>query len=228
MTRRDLTPEEEEEDIPAYISTPFVEDGLYFAYCGDQLVWSEEGKLPWYFNKDNEEIQSQDFEERFPGYNQLTDILVDKDSFSAKYKGTYVHWSFKREQWRYRNHRPVTFKVIEGPPEEKESPESEDEQAEVSQLLESTVLGKHSTNISALVTQLSRPQTPQIPQTPCTTQALPGEFPSTPGPSSQVSVTTNPSSNHNRYPSTSSSITDTPSKSNTSSSSTSTSCASST
>ena len=86
MTRRDLTTEEEEH-IPVYIDTPFVEDGLYFAYWGNQVVWSEEGKLPWYFDKDNEEIQTQDFEERFPGYSQLTDILASKKALTAKYKG---------------------------------------------------------------------------------------------------------------------------------------------
>ena len=104
-----------------------------------------------------------------------------------KYKGTYVRWSFKREQWRYRNHKLVIFEESEEPPEDQDPPESEDEQAEVSQLLESTVQ-----TVSALVTRLSRPQTPQMPQTPCTTQVLPGEFPSTPGPSSQVSVLPTP------------------------------------
>ena len=77
MTRRNLTLEEEEH-IPVYIDSPFVKEGLYFAYWGDQLVWSEEGKLPWYFDKDNEEIQTQDIEEQFPRYSQLTDVLARK------------------------------------------------------------------------------------------------------------------------------------------------------
>ena len=89
MVRRNLTPEEEEH-IPVYINLPFVEDGLYFAYWDTQLVWSEEGKLPWYFDKDNEEIQTQDFEERFPGYIQLTDVLASKETLTAKYKGSDI------------------------------------------------------------------------------------------------------------------------------------------
>ena len=62
MTKRDLTPEEEEH-IPVYIMSPFVKDSLYFVYWGDQLVWRKQGKLPWYFDKENKEIQDQDFEE---------------------------------------------------------------------------------------------------------------------------------------------------------------------
>ena len=111
MTRRDLTLEEEEH-IPVYIDTHFVEDGLYFAYWGNQGVWSEEKKLPWYFDKDNEEIQTQDFEEQFPGYSQLTDVLASKKALTAKYKGSDVRWSFKKEQWRYNNHKPVNFKEM--------------------------------------------------------------------------------------------------------------------
>ena len=186
MTRRTLT-KEEEEQIPVYFNTPFVEDDLCYAWWEDQLVWSDLEGAPWYFDENNEEIQDQDFEKRFPGYTNLTGVQVDKETFTAKYKGTYVRWSFKRKQWRYRNHKPVIFQESKEPPEDQDPPQSEDEQAEVSQLLERSVQ-----TVSALVTRLSRPQTPQTPQTSRTTQALPGEFPSTPGPSSQVSVLPTP------------------------------------
>ena len=186
MTRRNLT-KEEEEQILVYLDSPFIEDNICFSNWDDQLVWCELGISQWYFDSNNKEIQDQDFEERFPGYSQLTNIQVDKETFTAKYQGTYVRWSFKREQWRYRNHRPVNFQETKDPQEVEQPPESEDEQAKVSQLLENTVQ-----TVSALVTWFSRPQTPQMPQTPITTQALPGEFPNTPGPSSRVSVLPTP------------------------------------
>ena len=105
MTRRDLT-KEEEEQIPVYLDTPFfsTKDGLYFPHWGDKLVWSEFGKNPWFFDNNNEYISDQDFEYQFPGYSQLTDILASKETFTVKYKGSDVCWSFKHKQWRYRNH----------------------------------------------------------------------------------------------------------------------------
>ena len=150
MTRRALT-KEEEDQIPIYFNSPYIEDDLCYAWWEDQLVWSDlEGAL-WYYDENNEEISDQDFEERFPGYKHLTGIQVDKETFTTKYKGAYVRWSFKCEQWRYRNHKLVIFEESEEPPEDQDPPESEDEQAEVSQLLESSVQ-----TVSALVTRLSR------------------------------------------------------------------------
>ena len=96
MTRRDLT-KEEEEHIPVYIDSPFVEDSLYFACWNNKLIWSKAGKIPWYFNSDNEEIGDQDFEEQFPGYSQLTEVLASKETLTAKYKGSDICWSFKPE-----------------------------------------------------------------------------------------------------------------------------------
>ena len=185
MTRRDLT--KEEEQIPVYLDSPFIEDDICFANWDNQLVWSELGISQWYFDSNNKEIQDQDFEEQFPGYSQLTNVQVDKETFTAKYQGAYICWSFKKGQWRYRNHKPVNFQETKDAQEVEQPPELEDKQAKVSQLLESTVQ-----TVSALVTRLSRPQTPQTPQTLHTTQALPGQFPSTPGPSSQVSVLPTP------------------------------------
>ena len=86
MTRRDLT-KEVEEDIPVYLDTPFlsIKDNLYFAYWGDRLVWSEFGKNPWFFDSNNKYISDQEFENQSPGYSQLTDVLADKETFTAKY-----------------------------------------------------------------------------------------------------------------------------------------------
>ena len=103
MSRRELT-KTEEEQVPAYLGSPYFEDDICFAYWGDQLVWCELGISPWYFNNNNKEIQDQDFEQQFPGYSQLTNVQVDKETFTAKYQGAHIRWSFKREQWRYRNH----------------------------------------------------------------------------------------------------------------------------
>ena len=139
MTRRVLT-KEEEEQIPVYLNSPFIEGDLCYASWENQLVWSDLEGAPWYFDSNNKEIQDQDFEERFPGYKYLTGIQVDKETFTVKYKGTYVRWSFKREQWRYRNHKLVIFEESEEPPKDQDPPESEDEQAKVSQRSKSTRL----------------------------------------------------------------------------------------
>ena len=87
MTKRNLT-KKEEEQIPVYLDSPYIEDDICYANWSDQLVWSDLGASPWYFDKDNEEIQDQDFEEQFPGYKHLTGVQVDKETFTAKYKGT--------------------------------------------------------------------------------------------------------------------------------------------
>ena len=85
MTRRALT-KEEEDQILVYLNSPFFEDDICYANWDDQLVWSNLGASPWYFDSNNKEIQDQDFEERFPGYKYLKGIQVDKETFTAKYK----------------------------------------------------------------------------------------------------------------------------------------------
>ena len=134
MTRRDLM-EEETNSIPVYLEAPFfsIEDSCILTWWDTKLVYSTLGENLWKFDTNNKYILDEDFEEWFPGYSQLTNILVDNKTFTAQYKGSDVHWSFKHRQWRYNNHKPVKFEEPENPPE------SEDEQAEVSQLLESTV-----------------------------------------------------------------------------------------
>ena len=114
MTRRTLT-KEEEDQVPVYLNSPYIEDDLCYTWWEDQLVWSDLEGAPWYYDENNEEIQDQDFKKRFPGYKYLTGVQVDKETFTAKYKGAYVRWSFKREQWRYRNHKLVTFEESEDP-----------------------------------------------------------------------------------------------------------------
>ena len=111
MTRRELT-KKEEEQIPVYLDSPYIEEDICYANWNDQLVWSDLGASPWYFDKDIEEIQNQDFEERFPGYKHLTGVQVDKETFTAKYKGAYICWSFKRKQWRYRNHNVTIQRIV--------------------------------------------------------------------------------------------------------------------
>ena len=79
MTRRDLT-EKEEQQIPVYLDSPFIEEDICYAQWNNQLVWSNLGVSPWYFDSNNKEIQDQGFEERFPGYKQLTGVQVDKET----------------------------------------------------------------------------------------------------------------------------------------------------
>ena len=62
MTRRELT-KKEEEQIPVYLDSPYIEEDICYANWNNQLVWSNLGVSPWYFDKDNKEIQDQDFEE---------------------------------------------------------------------------------------------------------------------------------------------------------------------
>ena len=125
MTIRDLTREELEE-IPIYLAEPFfsTKDNLYFTYWDNKSVWSTTGKNPWNFDNNKEYILDQDFEEHFPEYSQLTDVLANNKTFTAQYKGSDIRWSFKHKQWRYRNHKPVNL--------EEDLLVSEDEQAEVS------------------------------------------------------------------------------------------------
>ena len=58
MTRRALT-KEEEEQIPVYLNSPFIEDDLCYTSWEDQLIWSDLEGAPWYFDSNNEEIQDQ-------------------------------------------------------------------------------------------------------------------------------------------------------------------------
>ena len=50
MTKGELT-KKEEEQIPVYLSAPFIEDNICYANWNDQLVWSELGASPWYLIK---------------------------------------------------------------------------------------------------------------------------------------------------------------------------------
>ena len=68
MTRRALT-KEEEDQVPVYLNSPYIEDDLCYTWWEDQLVWSDLEGAPWYYNENNGEIPDQDFEKRFPGYN---------------------------------------------------------------------------------------------------------------------------------------------------------------
>ena len=98
MTRRALT-KQEEEQIPVYLNSPYIKDDLCYAWWEDQLVWSDLDGAPWYWDENNEEIQDQDFEKRFPGYKNLTGVQVDKETFTAKYKGVLRHGRDVHPTW---------------------------------------------------------------------------------------------------------------------------------
>ena len=85
MTRRALT-KEEEEQIPVYLNSPYIEDDLCYAWWEDQLVWSDlEGAL-WYYDENNEEISDQDFEKRFQDINtsQVSKLIKKPSPRSIK------------------------------------------------------------------------------------------------------------------------------------------------
>ena len=177
---RPLT-EEEEHHVPidhfnAYYS--FIDKRIY-AEWHEQEVYSLTGKFPWYFRNTHEKVRISDYKKYYPYFNELEDF--DFETIQGKYKSKTVSWNFADERWVYRNHKPVRF----GETPESTTPQEQDpprtptnpsnprtpsqessDQAEVSQLLESA-----TQKVTALITHISQPQTPQT---------VPGGLPVTP------------------------------------------------
>ena len=99
MTRRELTTEELEE-IPIYLAQPFfdTDENQYYAWWETRLAYSFGGKPPWSFDDNDEYIEEQDFEERFPGYTQVKNRTLLK-ALAGEYNGRKVRWTFKHEEW---------------------------------------------------------------------------------------------------------------------------------
>jgi hypothetical protein len=168
MSRRRLTPDEESLR-PVYCTGEYFsfEDNLVHAQFFNREVTSTDGGFPWKYTDTNEDIPDEDFERFFPHIQEVHHL--DWTVLTGTYQNKDVSWSFTQECWVYGNHRPVTFQS---------TTDSEEEQAQVTELLDST-----ARTLTALLSQVSQPQTPvQAPRV----------LPSTPGPS-QLPVPVPPS-----------------------------------
>ncbi|KAH9163771.1 hypothetical protein EDB89DRAFT_2078485 [Lactarius sanguifluus] len=178
MSRRLLT-EEEKTRIPVYFDTPFfdLDDKLYQAEFGNQIVISPTGRFPWKNALTQKVLTIQDFEKVFPHIQKVRklDWIILEGSFKKK----NVHWSFPQNRWLYGNNRAVRFSDSEEQSESEKSltplspenaPDSDSEQEEVSRILEET-----TKSLTGLLSQVaSRPSSPRV---------SPGPLPSAPGPS---------------------------------------------
>ena len=159
MSRRGLTPEEE--DLrPVYFDDAYfsLEDNLVHAQLFEQEATSETGGFPWKYASTNEHIPEEDFERFFPHIHDIDDL--NWTTLVGSYRGKTVSWSFRRDRWVYQNQRAVYFPS---------TPDSSEEQAQVTELLESA-----TKTVATLLRQVSQPQTPV---------QVPGALPETPGPS---------------------------------------------
>jgi hypothetical protein len=148
-------------------------------------VYSEKGKFPWTITKTKQNITTRYYAREYPGYKKLEDF--NYQILGGLYHTKKVRWNDDKRCWQYLNYQDVQFSDSEEEPEETtqaqeastsaqhQDPESDD-QAEVSQLLESA-----AQKVSALITQVSRPQTPQT---------VPGALPVTPAQTTQVQLPT--------------------------------------
>jgi hypothetical protein len=157
------------------------------ATWNDYPVYSETGKFPWIITESGQQITTQYYEREYPGYGRLENF--NYQILGGLYHTKKVRWNSNRRCWQYLNNQNVQFSDSEEEPEETtqaqegeaststqhQDPESDD-QAEVSQLLESA-----AQEVSTLITQVSRPQTPQT---------VPGALPVTPAQTTQVQLPT--------------------------------------
>ena len=166
---------EEKRFISVYLDEPYydLQDNLFCANWGEKEVTSTTGRNLWTFTDTVKEISEDDLEQAFPGIKLLDN--VNYTELKGFYQNKRVRWSRSNKRWQYNNNAPVQFPDVESEEENvQEPPDDDTEQAEVSQLLEST-----TQTVTALLSRVSTPQTPGTPQT------VPGALPSTPGPSSQ-------------------------------------------
>src|SRR6266702_4022292 len=167
--RRDLT-EEESESVPSYFNNPFysLEDNLVYATWNGRVVSSLNAKFPWTFVDKQRQVHFDDYKESFLNIERVFDL--EYTGLTGQYRSKSVGWSNAQQRWIYRNNRVVVFTDSEKEASDPETPQddlgSDDEQEEVSQLLESV-----TQSITAVVGQLSCPQTPVT---------VPGALPSTP------------------------------------------------
>jgi hypothetical protein len=150
-------------------------------------VYSENRKFPWTFIESGQQITTHYYAREYPGYEKLEDF--NYQILEGLYHTKKVRWNNNKHCWQYLNNQNIEFSDSEDNLEEttqeqegetstsaKPQDQESDDQAEVSQLLEST-----TKKISKLISQVSRPQTPQT---------VPGALPVTPAQATQVQLPT--------------------------------------
>jgi hypothetical protein len=134
LTSSPWTPEEEAQLPYGFranniLTSPDDPDILIFA-----AIWNEDNVVgetptgPWKFLKDNGDLENltiDDWEIRHPGIKLIT--VNDWHHLEGTYKDKDVHWSCSQQKFAYYNHVPVHF------------PEPEEEEEQVSQLLEASI-----------------------------------------------------------------------------------------
>jgi hypothetical protein len=187
-TTRPLTTEEKKR-IPIDYKDPYysLTNQRIEATWNKYPVHSKTGKFPWVITKSGQQITTRYYKREYPGYRKLEDF--NYQILGGFYHTKKVRWNSDKHCWQYLNNQKVQFSDSEEEPEETtqaqegealtstqhQDPESDD-QAAVSQLLESA-----AQNVSALITQFSRPPTPQT---------IPGALPVTPAQTTQVQLPT--------------------------------------
>jgi hypothetical protein len=187
-TTRSVTTDEKRQ-IPIDYKDPYysLTNQRFEATWNEYPVHSETGKFPWFITESGQQITTRYYEREYPGYGKLENF--NYQILGGLYHTKKVHWNSNKRCWQYLNNQNVQFSDSEEEPEETtqaqegeaststqhQDPESDD-QAEVSQLLESA-----AQKVSALITQVSRPQTPQT---------VPGALLVTPAQTTQVQLPT--------------------------------------
>jgi hypothetical protein len=162
--------EEESKQIAKYFANPVFDimNNYFLVELGGNTIQSANGKYPWYYTFDDKKVSSDDLDNLFPKFDQLHD--PDYIHLTGTYHDKSIRWSLSRNCWTYLNHQEVQFSDSESSSDSgkdaKDPPDEDSDQAEVSQLLDST-----TQRVEALVTQLSQPSTPQT---------VPGGLPVTP------------------------------------------------
>jgi hypothetical protein len=174
--------EEEEQTLPLDFNDAYYsfDDNRFHATWFKQELHSTTPTFPWFFTDGNEELAQRHYEAAYPNFKKIEGF--DYVLIEGRYKTKKVYWDFDKKRWNYQNHRTVHFSdsESESPSEGEEEPQEErpesDDQAEVSQLLEST-----TQTVTTLLARVSQPQTPQT---------VPGALPVTPAQVFQSSLPT--------------------------------------
>jgi hypothetical protein len=186
-TTRPLTTDERKR-IPIDYREPYysLTNQHIIATWNEYPVHSEKGKFPWTITESGQQITTHHYAREYPGYKKLEDF--NYQILGGLYHTKKVRWSSNKHCWQYLNNQNIEFSDSESDPDKttqeqeeeastsKPQEQESDDQAEVSQLLEST-----TEKISKLISQVSRPQTPQT---------VPGTLPVTPAQTTQVQLPT--------------------------------------
>jgi hypothetical protein len=135
--------EEESKQIAKYFANPVfdITNNYFLVDLGGNTVQSANGKYPWYYTFDDKKVSTDDLDNLFAKFDQLHD--PDYIRLTRKYHDKGVRLSLSWNCWTYLNHQEVQFseseKSSDSEKDTKDPPPDEDsDQAEVSQLLDST------------------------------------------------------------------------------------------